>query len=105
MLSPFCSEMLEKSDSNENFDSNHFMLLCHIIQYSYNLRAEEFVYLHLERDSNQILSTILNGIKKIEKKKKTGRHCEVHVKHIRLRPFLTKCSKLKVNYLLAGNIK
>lgn len=48
------------------------MLLYHIIQYSYSLRAEEFVHLHLERDSNQILSTIFNGAKKIEKKKKNG---------------------------------
>ena len=73
MLSPFCSKMLEVCNKFlENFDSNHFMLLCHIIQYSYNLRAEEFVYLHLEMDSNQILSTILNGMKKIEKKKKKG---------------------------------
>ena len=80
------------------------MLLYYIIQYSYDLKAEEFVYLRLEGDYNQILSTILNETKKKKRKKKLGCHGEVLVEYIRLRPFLTKFNKVKVN-LLAGNLR
>ena len=103
MLLPFSSEVLAKSATicRKTLITN---ILCYaIVKFNTVMtkwRKNSSIFTE-ERDSNQILSTMLTETKKT---KNLGQHRVVLVKYIRLRPLLTKCNKVKVN-LLSGNLK